>query len=193
MSRGGARVWAGRPGWRAKAEQSLSLDVRAMHRANALRDDYGGIWIWRTSGTGDSASTIRFQFSGEVLGLRYSVDGVSKSQEVCLTRTPCHIGGSRPWLICPIRGERVAVLYFRASRFGCRHCQRIAYSSQSEDATGRLWRTQRKLEAKLADGLQRPKGMHATTYDGILERIEACEDAMNMELFLAFSRWKTFS
>lgn len=51
----------------------------------------------------------------------------------------------------------------------------FAYSSQSEDATGRAWRKQRKVEAKLWAGWSRPKGMHRVTHERLLTVIEGCE------------------
>jgi len=66
------------------------------------------------------------------------------------------------------------VLYLRGG-FACRHCSRVVYASQSEDALGRLWRKQEKAEAKLGENWQRPKGMHRTTYERVLNRILDCE------------------
>ena len=53
---------------------------------------------------------------------------------------------------------------------------RLGYSSETEDALDRLWRKQRKLEAKLGENQQRPRGMHQGIYEGILEQIEVVED-----------------
>ena len=81
----------------------------------------------------------------------------------------------RPWFVCPVRGERVAGLFLRAGRFACRQCQRIAYASQSEDALGRGWRLQSKLESKLGAGWARPKGMHHATRERLVSAIVDCE------------------
>ena len=53
----------------------------------------------------------------------------------------------------------------------------MAYGSQSEDALGRAWRLQRKLESRLGENWQRPKGMHHHTREKIIERIFDCEMA----------------
>lgn len=57
---------------------------------------------------------------------------------VVLTRTPCHIGGYRYWLTCPLMVEgkscrnKVSILYKPPSKdyFGCRHCHGLIYRSQ---------------------------------------------------------------
>jgi ribosomal protein L32E len=65
----------------------------------------------------------------------------------------------------------------RSRRFACRKCQRLAYSSQAEDAVGRAWRVQQKCERKLDQNWARPKGMHHTTRQRLLQRIWDCEQA----------------
>ena len=112
MPRGGRRDGAGRPGWKAKAERSTSLDVRHLDRAGVFRGPCGG------SGTNGSAS-ISFTAVEGWLTLSYAIGGEARTQQIAITRTPCHYGGTRPWFRCP-GGERVAVLYLRAGRFACR-------------------------------------------------------------------------
>ena len=180
MPRGGRRDGAGRPGWKAKAERSTSLDVRHLDRAGVFRGPCGG------SGTNGSAS-ISFTAVEGWLTLSYAIGGEARTQQIAITRTPCHYGGTRPWFRCP-GGERVAVLYLRAGRFACRHCQGIAYASQSDDVVGRAWRRQRKVEARLGEDEQRPKGMHQTTYERLLEVIDRCEYVKDVYLIAAAAR-----
>lgn len=188
MGRGGSRFGAGRPGWKAKAEQALPLDIRAMARRRALLPGRSGSWRWTWNGTDEEAGSIGWVYEGKTMRLRYGVDGERRDQRVSVVRTPCHFGGSRSWFICPVCGERVAVLYMRAGRFACRYCQRIAYLSQSEDVIGRAWRRQGKAERRLVDGYGRPKGMHAATYDRLLSVIEDCEEEKDAALFAAMER-----
>ena len=63
----------------------------------------------------------------------------------------------------------------RAGRFACRHCQRVSYSSQSCDLLDRMWRKQTRIEARLGEHWQRPKGMRHHTYDRLLDQLEVCE------------------
>src|ERR1700730_14154689 len=55
-------------------------------------------------------------------------------------------GGARPWFMCPVQsngvycGRRVTKLYGVGRLFACRHCYRLAYTSQQESARDRgLW------------------------------------------------------
>ena len=90
-----------------------------------------------------------------------------------LTRTPCNLGGSRPWFLCPARGcERPVAILYGGAVLACRHCHQLAYPSQNEDRTGRaMWRAER-IRAKLGwppgalDGwYDKPKGMHWRTFE----------------------------
>lgn len=189
MARGGSRYGAGRPGWKLKAEHSLALDVRRMHRAGGLRSGALGSWKWTNSYTGDEAGTIGYAAEAGSVELRYSVNGDPRRQYIAVERTRCNFGGSRPWFICPVRGERVAVLYMRSGRFACRHCQRIAYASQGEDLTGRAWRKQGKIEKRLGPDCERPKGMHHTTYEHLLGILDDCEQVKDYALITALRRW----
>jgi hypothetical protein len=180
MSRGGWRWGAGRPGWHLVEERCMRIDVRLWHRDGTLRDGYSGTWSW--SRGGDPWGSIAYDVEATTVVLRYSADGVPVTERVPRDRTPCRFGGWRPWFRCPRCAARVAVLYLRASRFACRACQRVAYASQSEDACGRAWRKQAKIEAKLGDGWRRPKGMHRATRARLLEVLFQCEEARDREL-----------
>jgi hypothetical protein len=177
MSRGGARWGAGRPGWHAKAEASQPLDVRAMRRLGALKPGYGGLWVWTNSETGDRVASVNYSNrpDGSALVLSYKCNGDPREDRIALTYTRGPVGGARPWFVCPVRGERVAILYQRHGRFACRRCNRIAYASQSEDEVGRAWRRQAKIEARLAEDSARPTGMHGKTYRRLLAAIDECE------------------
>ena len=132
MSRVGSRTGAGRPGWHGRVEQCLALDIRKLHLKLTL-----GYWHWRNSQTGERVGSISYSVEGERLNLVYSLKAKLRIQTISLSTTPCTRGGSQPWFICPIRGERVAILYFRAERFACRQCQRLNYASTSESLDAR--------------------------------------------------------
>lgn len=187
MGTGGSRYGAGRPAAHVKAEHYRRIDVRRCHREGVLQAGRAGSWQWTNAETGERVATIGYWSDGSSVALNYSVDGRDCSQRVLLRHTECNYGGRRPWFTCPVRGERVAVLYLRAGRFACRHCQRIAYASQSGDALDRVWRRQQRIEAKLGEDWQRPKGMHHSTYDRLMSRILDCEERREAALcgFLA--------
>ena len=182
MGRGGSRYGAGRPAMHVKAEHCRRIDVRRWHHEGILQSGRVGGWQWSDPETGEMRGSIGYRSDDGRVTLNYSIDGTPCSQTVWLSRSPCNYGGTRPWFICPIRGERVAVLFLRAGRFACRHCQRIAYSSQSDDACGRTWRKQAKAEAKLGPNWSRPKRMHDATRERLLSIIWDCEERRDAAL-----------
>lgn len=188
MGTGGMRYGAGRPAMHVKAEHCRRIDVRRWSREGLLAAGRAGIWQWTCGETGNRLASIGYRSHGGTVVLNYSVDGEAREQSIGLGRSPCNFGGTRPWFRCPIRGERVAVLYLRAGRFACRHCQRIVYASQSDDACARTWRTQAKLEAKLGQNWQRPKGLHLATYERLVSRLWACEERRDAALSLFLAR-----
>lgn len=182
MSRGGSRSGAGRPAMHVKSEHCRRIDVRRWHREGILQPGSAGTWQWSDPGNGERRAAIGYRSDGGSLTLTYSIDGCPLAQTLWLSQSVCNYGGARPWFICPIRGERVAVLFLRAGRFACRHCQRISYASQSGDSIDRTWRKQSKAEAKLGPNWQRPKGMHDTTRERLLSIIWDCEERREMAL-----------
>ena len=175
MGTGGMRYGAGRPGWLGKAEHCLRLDVRVWKRKGSLHSGSSGSWSWTNASTGQERGSIGYHAVNNAVKLSYSVDDSPRAQCIGIEVTACHFGGTRPWFVCPVRGERVAVLFLRAGRFACRHCQRLAYASQSEDELARTWRRQRKAEDRLGEHWLRPKGMHHSTYERLIEVIGDCE------------------
>ncbi len=178
MAKGGQRWGAGRPGYRAKGEQLKRVDVRQWARLGYLTRACTFSWRWSIGG--ESAGSISITVhSPHALSLQYSVtindEQRTINDTVELLHTPCNLGGTRQWFSCPRCARPVAVLYMRSGRFACRHCQRVAYSSQSEDVMGRTWIKQRKLEARLGEHWQRPKGMRYATYERLLDRLHDCE------------------
>lgn len=115
--------------------------------------------------------------------LDYAINGARMSQRVPILRTGCTYGGDRPWFGCPKCGNRVALLYLRASDgFICRKCARLAYASQREDVTGRTWRKQRRLESLLLPDGGKPTAMHWATFERIRAAINECEVRRGAEL-----------
>ena len=182
MGTGGSRYGAGRPATHVKAEHCRRIDVRRWQREGILEAGRSGGRQWVDQETGKQTSAISYRSSGDSVTLSYSIDGEPRTQVVWLAATACNYGGTRQWFTCPIRGERVAVLFLRAGRFACRHCQRIAYESQSGDVCDRTWSKQRKAEAKLGPNGARRKGMHSTTRERLLSLIWECEKARHAAL-----------
>lgn len=188
MGAGGWRFGAGRPGWKGKAESCRRIDVRRWAKEAMLRPGCMGAWQWRDTETGEVTASIGYRIEEGAAVLDYSLGGESRRQRVPIQRTTCHYGGTRPWFACPQCWGRVAVLFLRRGGFYCRKCARVAYRSQSEDAMGRAWRVQRKVEARLGPDYERPKGMHWRTYERLLRRVEACEEARDFALLRLVER-----
>lgn len=185
---GGWRCGSGRPAWRRKAEACLRLDVRQLKRRHVLGNTMWTGWEWTDSYSGEEAGSIGIAASPNHLLLQYSANGAPVEQRIEITRTTCNFGGTRAWLRCPRCARRVGVLYFSGCAFVCRRCGGVAYTSQSEDATGRAWRRQQRLEAKLGDNWARPKGMHASTHKRLLEDIFECEQLRDLALIAYVAR-----
>lgn len=188
MSRGGYRSGAGRPGWEALAGQCLSLDVRRLHRTDALRVGRDVHLQWEKRGAVRRAVDVRFTVVSTGLTLR--VNDESGEQFIPLERTRCNFGGTRVWFGCPHCGGRVALLYMRSGRFACRRCQRVSYGSQLGYATEGAWSKQRKAEAQLGSNGERPKGMHVATYARLWSTIIDCEAARSDDLLKILERWR---
>jgi hypothetical protein len=178
MGTGGTRYGAGRPGYKVQSGQVLSIDVRDIARRGHIDRSAAFSWRWTRGDEpmGNIGITVQARTA---LTLTYCITQAGQAQNfaerVALTYTPCHFGQSRPWLLCPRCGHRVAKLYMRSARFACRCCQRVAYASQSQDALDRLWGRQHKMEAKLREYWQRPKGMRQRTYDRLIDGLSDCE------------------
>jgi hypothetical protein len=190
LGTGGSREGAGRPGWRRKCEQLLWLDIRKLDRAKRLQP--GQYFTWKWSRGDEPAGLIGIRTDIDHVRLiytwsPYSGDPRSFDYPVQVERTLCHYGGSRSWWLCPRCHSRRAVIYgiARDGRFGCRGCMRLGYCTEAQDTIGRLWRKQRKLEAKLGENYQRPKGMHARTYERIFAKIDEVEERKDTAFYLS--------
>jgi hypothetical protein len=100
-------------------------------------------------------------------------DWKDQQYSVRVVCTPCNLGGTRPWFICPAVGcgRRVAILYGDGT-FACRQCYQLAYASAREDAGDRAARRADRLRARLGwePGIlngegDKPKWMRWRTFD----------------------------
>jgi hypothetical protein len=112
------------------------------------------------------------------------------AQRVPLTSTPCHLGGTRRWFLCPQHAadgqpcnRRAAKLYLRGHAFGCRRCLGLAYATQRESPRFRAITKAQHLRIRLGgttnlleDFPARPKRMHGRTYDRLLARLMTAQE-----------------
>jgi hypothetical protein len=188
MGRGGSRYGAGRPGWRRKCEHSLPLDIRALHRRGRLVPGTSFSWSWTRDGEPYGNISLASRENSVQLWYMWTPSGREPQRmvyDVCIERTPCQYGGSRPWFRCPWCKRRCALLYGVSGDgyFGCRLCLRLAYASEAESPIDRCWRQQRKIEGKLTEEGDRPKRMHRRTFERLCQRWEAIEERKD-ELWL---------
>ena len=159
------------------------LDIRRLHRAGLLTP--GRVFNWQWSVCGREVFSIQARSVAERLILNYRTqtrggEWQPMEYQVCLEWTDCHLGGRRPWFLCPAKGcgRRVAIL-FGGSIFACRHCHKLAYECQREPGYDRAARRadsiRRRLgwEAGILNGNGgKLKGMHWLTF----ERLKAEHD-----------------
>jgi hypothetical protein len=117
-----------------------------------LRPGRSFSWSWNRGGEPTGSIGVRVH-DAHSLVLQYMIgeEGARRdgSQTIAPAYTACHYGNQRPWFVCPRCQRRAGLLFMRWGRFACRHCQRVAYSSQAEDVMDRTWRQQSKIEARL--------------------------------------------
>lgn len=170
---GSGKYW--RRGARATTVDYRMLDVRHFAREDALRPGYEVLWVWTRDGDPVASTQMSAQQGRLVLVYRHRRPGDAwkdEQQDVRIVRTPCHLGGSRVWFICPTPGcgRRVAILYGRGA-FACRHCHRLVYPSCREEAGDRAARCADRLRLRLGwspgilnRGGGKPKWMRWPTY-----------------------------
>jgi hypothetical protein len=179
---------SGRPSGsgRSTVEACRSIDVNRLHREGCLRPGWGGGWQWQR-GT-ENVASINLRAEADRLHLSYCVrisggELEDVAETVRIVRLPCPLGGTRPYFICPgvmngiACGRRVAKLHGPGRYFLCRHCCRLANSSQRESEGDRALRRVNKIRRRLGGdpGLDKPfppkpKGMWRRTYERLCER-----------------------
>jgi hypothetical protein len=131
-----------------------------------------------------------------------SGDGEWKDEQypVRIVRTPCRLGGSRAWFICPAVGcgWRVAILY-GGGIFACRRCYRLAYASSREDVGDRAARRADRLRARLGwePGILngeggKPKWMRWRTFERLAAKHDALVRRSVQAMMLKLGRFRDF-
>ena len=171
----------------------FSIDVRRWKREGFLEPHRTFGWQWHTQDGRSAASIMVHTLPDQViLSYRYRRPGEEWREEsypILLDWTECHLGGKRPWFLCPGCGRRVALLYVD-SLFQCRQCLRLAYQSQREGHLDRLLRRKDKIRKRLGweNGTEyrKPKGMHWKTYLRLIEEYEDADAAFWRGLAMKF-------
>lgn len=143
------------------------IDIHDLHRQSALRRPDGAY-----------ASDVEITFD-------------ERSTLVEITWTRVHMGGQRPWFICPSCYRRCGKLYL-AHNAACRQCLRLSYPSQRETAEDRHFRRAESIRRRLGwrPGIANPPPipakplyMHEATFQRFLEQHEHhAQAAMRLSL-----------
>ena len=184
---------------RSTVETCRNIDIHELRRTGYLEPGQLRSMRWRRGDRELGSIAIRAEHDSVVLIYRCRVgtaDWQDIQETVTITRVPCNLGGSRPYFLCPGVvngvgcGRRVAKLYAGDRYFLCRHCYRLAYTSQREDEWGRALRradkSRQRLGADRRDQLgacTRPPGMWHRTYARLLDEATAAQATAD-ELFV---------
>lgn len=178
---------SGRSGGRNCTDGMRRLDVRQLAREGLLTAGRSFLRQWTCNGEVSGSIKLTVEEDAVLLDYRQRSGGdwEPMSYYVRLDWTPCHLGGDRPWWLCPARGcdRRVAVLY-GGRVFACRRCHHLAYPSQREVDHDRLARRADRFRERLGwepgilngNGVK-PKGMHWQTFDRLQAQHDACVGA----------------
>lgn len=179
--RGSGRRWHVDP--KDTTDNYRSIDVRRWNRDGLLKPPQSFSWAWSRRGEKVASIGVRTETDRVILIYRHRRRGEDWKDENCavsLDWTACHLGGQRPWFLCPDCGRRVAILYMGAIPT-CRHCFRLAFPCQREPKNERAARRADKIRERLGWGPGfigiKPKGMHWRTF----ERLTAEYDAFMQE------------
>ena len=177
-------------GGKETTEDCRALDVRLFQRDGVLVAGRSFTTSWMRNGKAIASIQVKVEADRVILDYRHQRNGSdewkSQNYPVRIEWTPCNYGGSRAWFHCPAPGcgRRVAKLYLGSSAiFACRHCYRLAYSSQRENMDDRSTRRADKIRDRLAwepgilngHGIK-PKGMHWRTYQRLTIKHDAHVD-----------------
>lgn len=183
---------------RSTTDSYRSIDVRRWAREGMLRPGRWAGWQWNRGGEVVASITMRAEVDQVVLIYRHrcggSQDWKDEQYPVRIVRTPCNLGGSRPWFICPAVGcgRRVAILY-GGGIFACRHCYRLAYPSSRESAGDRATRRADRIRARLGwePGIlngngDKPKWMRWRTFDRLTNQHDRLVDRSMLDVMVRF-------
>jgi hypothetical protein len=161
-------------GARSTMDDFVRIDVRRWAREGLLNPGRQSIWTWMRGGQPSASITVLAEHEAVVVEYRYRSE--ARRYRIPVIRTPCYLGGSRPWFVCPSGtcGRHVAVL-FGGRIFACRHCHNLVYPSSNESRRDRAIRRADKIRARLRwkpgvanarEGI--PRGMHFKTFMRLL-------------------------
>ena len=181
-----------------------SIDVRRWKRDGLLEPGRSFRWNWLRNDEVFASIQVQTESDRVILDYRHrnrdEEEWKSEKYPVYLEWTDCHLGGHRPWFICPTHGcgRRVALLY-GGGIFACRHCYQLAYESQRETDYDRAARRADKIRNRLdweqgilnPKGWRKPKGMHWKTFERLNREHDFYQRTAMVGINSMFDRLKT--
>lgn len=186
------------PKARGLTARHLAIDIRKWHRQQLLKPGNAFRFTWKNNGAWPVTVNVRVNpdhlLLYDLFLANYAV-WASQDFRIDLSRSDCHLGGSRPWFLCPTPDcKRQAALLYLDGTFACRTCLKLAYPSQRESEASRALSQLNKVKRRLGwpPGLlsecgDRPWGMHQRTFD----RLKALHDIKCLKAFSAWSERPT--
>lgn len=166
-------------------EDCLNLDSRVMARYKVFDGGGSNSWAWRKGKSQEVFSSITYHYDNGGLELSYTCNEQQHRYLVDVVTTPCNYGGKRYWFNCPKCSKRVAKLYLRNSMFFCRTCHKLNYSTQQscklESTRVGMYKIRDKLNWQYDTAFMKswhklkPKGMHYSTYNRLVQRHDELE------------------
>lgn len=169
-------------------ERQINIDIRWLKRQNGLIPGTKGTLSWSLQGNKRGAVDYTITESCLILKYRYRGSGgvwEDVKQVIFFDQTTCNYGGHRKWFLCSQCERRVENLYGlngAGKYFLCRDCHGLIYTSCNTHPTKRLFNKANKLKEKIGvePGImdfipEKPKGMHGSTFDGIIHEIQRLE------------------
>ena len=163
-------------------EENTSINCHILNRKGLLSP---GTLFYIDFMTGSVKTlSLTVQVQRDSLYLQYYLNSRTYTQEVSVSYQNCHLGGKRPYFICPKCFQKRTDLYLgKTGHFNCRVCQKYAYQSQRLNAHQRHANRALHLKNKLTTAeqpsgtIKRPKGMWNRTFNKIVDKIIMHETA----------------
>lgn len=193
---------SGRHRRRPTVEDGLTIDIGTLIRGGTDCILTGSV-TWPSTGTGEERASIGFSAelssreSRGQLRLRYTVTGSGDDtrhdidERIELEGLPQPFGGLIWYCRCPVTGRRCRKLCMPpgARRFASRQAYDLHYRSQQkapyERAVQQAQKVRKRLRAAtydIGDPVDRPRGMHRTTFERHMERLDHYEDIVDSHL-----------
>jgi len=170
----GSGAWT-RYGARQTLDSLRRIEITFLKKIGVLNSSASGTLSWTRNG--ESNGLINYQIHPAYIELNFNFRRGDREewqpvkQRINFDTTACNFGGVRHWFLCPNCYQRVGVLCQGDKLFLCRHCCKVAYSSQNESGLDRLNSRKDKIAKKIFEdyhngrGWLKKKGMHQKMFD----------------------------